>query len=201
LILKNHFKLGEYHLILNQDVYFQKKALMELFLYMEKHSEIGMIIPKVLYPDGTTQYLSKLPPTPITFVLRWLPCNSKIQRINNKKYKLRDYNGSEPIWIPIISGSFSLVRSEIIKTFRFYYDNRFFMYFKDFDLARRIEQKFKTVYYPSIQIYHDYSRGAYKNFRQFRIFIISYVKYFTKWGWFFDSYRKSINKSILNDLD
>ena len=44
--LKNHFKLGKYNLILNQDVYFQKKVLMELFLIMEKHSEIGMITPK-----------------------------------------------------------------------------------------------------------------------------------------------------------
>ncbi|GAI80191.1 unnamed protein product, partial [marine sediment metagenome] len=71
MILKNHFKLVEYHLILNQDVYFQKKALMELFLYMEKNSEIGMIIPKVLNPDGTIQYLPKLLPTPFNVILRW----------------------------------------------------------------------------------------------------------------------------------
>ena len=201
LILQNHFKIGKYHLILNPDVYFQKEVLIELFLYLEKYSKIGMIIPKVLNPDGTIQYLPKLLPTPFNVILRWLPSNFKIQKIYNRKYELRDYNDSKPISVPIISGCFSLVRSEIIKTFRFYYDNRFFMYFEDFDFARRIGQKSKTVYYPSVQIYHDYGRGAYKNFSLFRIYISSFVRYFNKWGWFLDSKRKSINKSILKNLD
>ncbi len=33
------------------------------------------------------------------------------------------------------------------------------MYFEDFDLVRRIGQKYQTVYYPNAHIYHDYERG------------------------------------------
>ncbi|HRV32459.1 MAG TPA: glycosyltransferase family 2 protein, partial [Candidatus Paceibacterota bacterium] len=57
-----------------------------------------------------------------------------------------------------------------------------------------------TLYYPFVSVYHEYESGANKSFRLFIIFIISAIKYFNKWGWFFDNERIKINNTILNHL-
>jgi GT2 family glycosyltransferase len=78
-----------------------------------------------------------------------------------------------------------------------FYDDKFFMYFEDWDLSRRINQKYKTLYYPLVSVYHGYDSGANKSFKLFKIFVKSAVYYFNKWGWFFDKQRKEINKETL----
>jgi len=42
-----------YHLILNPDVYFNRGVLEELYKFMEMNKDVGLVIPKVLYSDGT----------------------------------------------------------------------------------------------------------------------------------------------------
>jgi len=51
-----------------------------------------------------------------------------------------------------------------------------------------------------VHIYHEYERGAHKNYRLLWIFICSTFTYFNKYGWFFDSYRKKINQQTLEQL-
>jgi GT2 family glycosyltransferase len=81
-----------------------------------------------------------------------------------------------------------------------FYDERFFMYFEDFDLSRRINKLYKTVYYSDVHVFHEYERGAQKSLILFKIFIQSAIKYFNKWGWFFDNERRAINKATLKNL-
>lgn len=68
-----------YHLALNPDVYFEKGVLEELFEYMEAHPDVGLIMPKVLYPNTNIQYLCKLLPTPFDLFGRriFLPINEE----------------------------------------------------------------------------------------------------------------------------
>jgi len=74
------------------------------------------------------------------------------------------------------------------------------MYFEDWDISRRVHQKFKTVYFPKVSVYHGYESGANKNKRLFKIFIKSAKSYFNKWGWAFDSDRRKINKTTLSQF-
>ncbi len=53
-----------YHLVINPDVELEASVVEKLLLYMEKHPAIGHIMPKVVFPDGSLQYLCKLLPTP-----------------------------------------------------------------------------------------------------------------------------------------
>ena len=80
------------------------------------------------------------------------------------------------------------------------YDDRFFMYFEDWDLSRRMHQKYKTIYYPKVSVVHGYESGANKDKRLFKIFVKSAIYYFNKWGWFFDSERNKINKKTLQQF-
>jgi GT2 family glycosyltransferase len=59
-----------YHIILNPDVYFERNVVTELLSFMNTNSQVGLITPKVLYPDGRLQPLCKLLPSPLTLVSR-----------------------------------------------------------------------------------------------------------------------------------
>lgn len=61
------------------------------------------------------------------------------------------------------------------------FDERFFMYFEDADLSRRIRKKAAIVFYPNVYVYHAWKRDNTRSFKGIRIFLISMVKYFWKW--------------------
>jgi GT2 family glycosyltransferase len=64
------------------------------------------------------------------------------------------------------------------------------MYFEDFDLSRRFAKVSQLIYFPYIEVIHEYQRGAAKSRKLFIIFAKSMIKYFNKWGWFFDTERR-----------
>jgi GT2 family glycosyltransferase len=97
---------------------------------------------------------------------------------------------------PVLSGCFTLLNLKAIQEVGLY-DDKYFMYFEDWDLSRRMHKKYKTLYYPKVSVYHEYESGANKNARLFIIFIKSAVTYFNKWGWFFDKDRSEVNKATL----
>lgn len=184
---------SQYHFIINPDIYFITDVLTPMINYMEANKETGMLMPKILYPDGSIQYLPKLLPRPFWIFKR------KFRFLSGrfiKKYELRDIPSELAYNSPILSGCFSLLRLDVIKELGGY-DDRYFMYFEDFDLSRRIHQKYKTIYYPSVSVYHGYEGGANRNMKLFRIYIQSMILYFNKWGWLFDKEREKINKQTL----
>ena len=75
------------------------------------------------------------------------------------------------------------------------------MYLEDTDLSRRIYRVAKNIFYPYVHIYHNYGKGSYINKKLLRYHIQSAIKYFNKWGWFFDSERKKINQEILEKFE
>jgi GT2 family glycosyltransferase len=186
---------SKYHFIVNPDISLSDDVVMHMVNYMAANPKIGMMMPKVLYPDGRVQYLPKLLPSPLSIIKRKLKRPSSSYNKFISAYELRDY--TEQITnVPILSGCFTLLNLNAVKEVGAY-DNRFFMYFEDFDLSRRMFDKYETIYYPLVSVYHGYESGAQKNLKLFVIFVLSALKYFNKWGWFFDFERNRINKEEL----
>lgn len=188
----------KYHLVLNSDIRFDNSVIPKLLEKLEQNDEIAMIMPKVLNDNRTIQFLPKLLPTPFNLLIRVISPLGVLFKSINKKYTLENYYDLE-LNVPILSGCFSLFRVEALKQVGFY-DDKFFMYFEDFDLSRRIHSKFKTIYYPNVSIVHLHERGAAKSLKLFSVFVKSAVNYFNKYGWFYDPERRLINKNVLNDL-
>lgn len=67
------------------------------------------------------------------------------------------------------------------------------MYMEDIDLVRRIGKIKHSVYLPNVHIVHGFQKGSYKSFKLFLIHILSAIRYFNKWGWFFDYCREKNN--------
>jgi GT2 family glycosyltransferase len=184
---------AKYHVVINPDISFDPKVILELFDLFENEDSFGLAMPKILYPDHRIQYLPKLLPSPFRLLLRKIPFPEKIFALLNNNYEFRFIDSEQAYNVPIVSGCFSFFRIEALQKVGGY-DNRFFMYFEDFDLSRRIGKYYETIYYPRVFVFHDYERGANKNFNLFKVFLASAIKYFNKWGWFFDKERIKINK-------
>lgn len=187
----------KYHVVLNPDLYFNGNVIDKLFLYMNENKDVGNIMPKILYPNGDNQYLAKLLPTPLDWLLRrFLPV--RFTKKITDKFELRYTGYSETMNVPFLSGCFMFLRTSSLKELGLF-DEDIFMYMEDIDLNRRIHTKYKTLYYPNVEIYHEYERGSHKNFKLLAISIQSSIKYFNKWGWLFDSQRKKINDTVLRE--
>ncbi len=153
---------------------------------------------KVIYPEGETQYLCKLLPTPFDLIFRrFLPDNVLKERKENFELRFTNYN--KIMEVPYLSGCFMFIRTAVLEKVGFF-DERFFMYPEDIDFTRRINKYYKTNFYPFVNITHEHGKGSYKNLKMLYIHMSNMIKYFNKWGWFFDSDRKTTNKRILKQL-
>lgn len=173
---------SKYHLILNPDIYFKKGVIEELFYYMESNEKIGNIMPMVRYPNGDIQYLCKRIPTPKDLFLRkFCPIKSIVEK-NNYKYEMRETGYDKIMNVPILSGCFMFIKNEVFEKIGLF-DERYFMYMEDFDLSRRIHEKYRTIFYPKVEIVHAHAKESFKNKRMAKIHLKAAIKYFNKWGW------------------
>lgn len=191
---------SRYHVILNPDIVFDSSVIDSLKCYADKHDDIVYMLPEVIYPNGKIQYLCKLLPTPFDlFFRRFIPC-TKITQKWNDRYVLKMSGYNKIINPPCLSGCFMFLKTSALAENNLRFDERFFMYFEDFDLIRRLHRIGRTVYYPDVQIVHEHGRESYRNKKMLLLHIKSACIYFHKYGWFIDRERKSMNHRILQEL-
>ncbi len=189
----------DYHLVLNPDIDLQTDVLENIESFMNDNPDIGLLMPKVFFPNGEIQYLCKLLPTPFDLIFRrFLP--KKWTKARRDYFELRKSGYSATMDVPYLSGSFMFMRSDALKKVGLF-DERFFLYPEDIDLSRRIHKHFRTVFYPKVSIIHKHEQASYKNNKMLLVHITNMSKYFCKWGWIFDRERKEINKRTLEQLN
>lgn len=201
IALKKAIKMGaKYHLVLNPDVYFDSKVLPELIRFMDANPDVGNVMPKVIYPNGSLHYLCKLLPTPLDwFGRRFSPFRKRVDS-RNQKFELRFTGYSKIMEVPYLSGCFMFFRLDALKKIGFF-DENIFMYGEETDICRRlIAYKFRNIFYPEVTIVHEFAKGSHKTWHLTWIGVKSAVYYFNKWGWFFDKERERINKDALQNL-
>lgn len=65
-------KGSKYHFVVNPDIFYSKDAVLPMVEFMEHNQEVGEMMPKILYPNGRTQFLPKLMPSPLMLAQRKL---------------------------------------------------------------------------------------------------------------------------------
>lgn len=181
-IIKKIKNISKYHIILNPDIYFREEVLEKIYEKMEINKGIGNIMPLIKYPNGEIQFCCKRNPTPFQILIRTVKPLEKIFIKKSNYYEMRDMNYKKEMNVEILSGCFMFLRNEIFDRIGIF-DERFFMYFEDFDLNRRIHEKYITLYFPEVEIIHKHAREAHKNKKMLYIAMKSAIKYFNKWGW------------------
>ncbi len=181
-IIKFIENVSKYHLILNPDVKFKQDVIPNLILELEKNSNISMIAPKVIFPNGEHQYSCRRYPTPFELIVRRFGVLKPYFANTVKKGEYRDIDLSKPFSPEYITGCFQVYKtSDFVKMEGF--DNRYFLYMEDVDICRKIDKiGKKKLYDPNEQIIHVLKKGSSKKIRLLFFHISSAIKYFLKWG-------------------
>lgn len=191
----------DFHFVLNPDIYFVPGTLEAIVDYLEANPAIGHLMPKILSPDGSLQYLCKLLPSPIDLWGRRFvaPLFPAFVEARNETYELRFSGYDKVMDVPYLSGCFMALRMEALKRVGGF-DPRFFMYPEDIDLTRRIHRDFRTVYWPVREAIHDHAKESFISRRMLWIHVVNMIRYFNKWGWIFDQERRRFNRETLRAL-
>lgn len=185
-----------YHLLINPDISIGPEVIGTLRDFMDRHPDIGLTMPCILNQDGTEQRLCKLLPSPFDlFARRFLGVTGK-RRFQSRldAYEMRGFDLNVPRGVPCLSGCCMFLRVKAIDEVGLF-DERYFMYMEDVDLCRRIGRRYRTVFYPNVSVRHGYAKGSYRSKKLLTYHIFSAVRYFNKWGWFYDSERRRLNAS------
>ncbi len=180
---------GRYFLILNMDTRLEPNTVKILHEYLEANPSVGIVAPELVFADGGHQ------DSCFRFPNLWYPLVrrtfvGRIFKSQVDSFLMKDASKRSPIDADWVMGSVLLIRREAMDAAGGPFDERFFMYFEDTDLCRRIWQAgYKVVYYPLVRVVHDHSRESakypwyiapFKN-KLARIHISSWVKYVWKW--------------------
>lgn len=189
---------SDFHIVVNPDVHFEPNIIEVLQRYMTNNANVGLMMPKIVYPNGEIQYLAKMLPAPLDWIgRRFIPFRKWVEE-RNYVYELRDSGYDKIMNVPYLSGCFMFLRTSVLEEVGLF-DEGIFMYGEDTDLTRRIHAKYKTLFYPEVTVTHVHNKESYRNYRLLLIHIKAAIYYFNKWGWLFDRERKRINKQLKAD--
>lgn len=191
--IRKGMELGaKYHIVLNPDIRFDEGAIEKMESFSDSHPEVGALMPMLTSEKGDEKHPMLLIPSPFDiFGRRILP--KDIMKERSDLLQMNNVDFSKPRNVPQLSGCFMFMRVDVLKQVGLF-DERFFMYFEDFDLERRIHKVSKTVVYPCVKIVHVGASEHRVSKRLLKISIQSAIKYYNKWGWLFDSDRRKWNK-------
>ncbi len=173
---------GRYLLLLNPDTVIHRGALRAILDYMDAHPDVGVLGPRLYYPDGTTQSSRRRFPTlgtaliESTFLEQWFPRHPAIRR-----YRLLDRPDDETCQVDWVVGACLAVRAEVVKQVGLL-DEAYFMYSEELDWQKRIRRAgWRVVYLPQAQVTHYEGKSSEQvtAFRELR-FQKSKVLYFKK---------------------
>lgn len=198
--IRQFSEVSKYHLILNPDIYYSSGVLEDIIAYMNNHEDVGLLMPKILYPDGSIQYLAKLIPSPfVFFARRFLPFKGLKKKISDK-FELRFSGYNEIMEVPYLSGCFMVFRNDALKSINGF-DENIFMHMEDLDITRRCQGAgFKTIFYPNQVVYHDHLYKSFMTVANLKMYFTSAFYYFNKWGWVFDRLRRDINTKTIRKI-
>ena len=170
---------SDYHVIINPDILLRDDAISQMTDYLEEHEEIGMLSPKIEFPDGRPQILGKRIPKPYYLAASRLRGKEPGKLL--REYAMLDEDMTMPRQIENATGCFMVIRTELFKKLGGF-DSRYFMYFEDCDLTREVNKVSKVFYFPFATVYHEWGRESKKDMKLKFIQIQSMLKYYSKWG-------------------
>ena len=174
---------GEYIAIMNADMTVDADVFVRLKAFMDANPDVGIVTPKILNEDGTVQGLNKRLPTLWDLFLRRFAPRFVQRRFQRRLdyYEMRDVGYDAVCDVPFISGAFMFARTRLLRDLGGF-DERYFLYFEDVDLCRRVARTHRTAYFPGATVVHAWKRASHTRPRFLWYFIGSAAKYFLRWG-------------------
>lgn len=176
---------SEFHLILNPDAELAEDALRAGLLVLQQDLGIVLVSPGVVGSSNEPEYLCKAYPSVLVLSLRafapaWVQ-NMFRTRLENYELRATCSSGSQAD-VLLASGCCMLLRSAALKAVTGF-DDRYFLYFEDFDLSLRLRPRGRLVFEPRMQIQHHGGYAATKGVGHIGMFLKSGTRFFGDHGW------------------
>ncbi|GAB5414650.1 MAG: glycosyltransferase family 2 protein [Congregibacter sp.] len=174
---------SDYYLVLNPDVELAGTAIAQALAAL-RDTEVVAINPLSRRADGNREYLCKRYPSVFTLFLRGFIGGRGGRWFAPRlaRYEYRDRSETEAWPARLLSGACLVCRGPAFRAVGGF-DPRFFMYFEDFDLSRRLASSGKLMFEPSVEIVHHGGNAARKGRRHIRMFLSSARRFFSRHGW------------------
>ena len=145
---------GEFILLINPDTVWKRGEAKKAIQFMRGHPEIGALGCRLVLADGCWQKSHGNFPTLIRELKEafYLPRIFPRSQWMSGVFAHMDHLNPKPVdWV---SCTFSLCRRKLMAEVGFF-DERYFLYYEDIDLSKRIRETGKEIYYyPEIEIIH-----------------------------------------------
>ena len=170
---------GRYFLVLNPDVELDPDSLSVAIQYLEQYPKCALVAPDSFDSNGSRQYLAKRQPQLHVLAARALniPWLTRLLQKSLSRYEYRDkIPANEPINIELASGCFMMMRGTVVRQLGGF-NEKFFMYFEDFELSFRLRKLGALHYLPQVKIVHNGGAASKKGLRHIKYLIISFIRY------------------------
>ena len=144
---------GDLVLFLNPDTSVKRGALLKMVTFMKTNRDVGALGPRMVGPDGRPYQLGlQWFPTPFREFLRMLLLTRNNVRLANWLFPYHD--PAREGYVSKLYGGCLMVRRRLLDEVG-PFDERFFMYWEDVDLCRRISDHGSRLYYlPGAEVIH-----------------------------------------------
>jgi hypothetical protein len=184
---------ARYYFILNPDTVLSDARIFDtLYAYMRTHPQVGLAAPKILYFDGRLQETCRRFPAWYMPIIQRTALKDTAYGVRyTDRFLMHDYDHERERAVDWVQGSAMFIDGETWQTLNGF-DDRYFMYFEDIDLCRRMHILGKdVVYLPATTLKHAHGKesaklpGIIRNVfgnDMARAHIVSWLKYSAKWG-------------------
>jgi len=146
---------GRYIALLNSDAFLHPNALSIAIEKMDANPKIGLGGAKLVGEDGSWQPSARMFPSPLNDFLY-------LSGLATKYPHSRFFGRADRTWAPVeeptevdwVPGAFSIIRREVLEQIG-YFDERFFLYYEEVDLCKRIKNaEYSIWYWPDVIVTH-----------------------------------------------
>lgn len=181
---------GEFLLFLDVDTVVGNSAVETLIQFLEDNPAVGLVAPKLVYPNGQLQYSCRKFPTVWTKVLRRIPQKLAERFLSDELYEGWNYDSVREV--DYVIGACQLIRRKVFEEVG-YLDDRMFYGPEDVDYCLRLRMVgWKVTYNPKATIIHKEQRVTKSRFFSIVTWrhLLALIRYFNKHHYWFS--RKKI---------
>lgn len=180
----------DYFCILNPDLEIPQATIPQLISYLEEHPQLGLISGTVQGDEGKVHEVHKLLPS-FSHYLKTILYRLLKKPMQEQTLVADKVAQGAPYRLPILSGCFLFFKQSHYKELNGF-DDRFFLYFEDYDLTLRSFMMNKSIVLPDAKIIHKWARESHRRWKLFFAHMKSGMQFYAKWG-FSNKFPSQVN--------
>ena len=168
---------GKYALLLNTDAILTPGAINKLYSFAKTHPQAAIVCGQLLNADGSKQNSVAAFPSLSSLLIN----TSLLEYIFPRWFPSKRYEHKKPIEVPSAVGACMMINKKALDEVG-YFDERYFFFFEETDLAYAFHSKGWSVYHvPDAFIYHLQGQSIGHNVGSRLEFYRSRYQFLSKW--------------------